>query len=413
MSAAFDVGIMTAILAGALSFLSPCVLPLIPGYLSFITGLSLAELTQREERAKVVGRAVLDTIVFVVGFSVVFILLGASATTVGLFLKTHLKTFAKVAGVGIIILGLHMTGVIRVPFLYYEKRLSQEAQTHGILRALLAGLFFAFGWTPCVGPILAGILAIAATEQTVTKGIVLLSAYSLGLGVLFILSAIFMNGFFMAFSKIKKHLHKVEVISGCLLIVLGVLIFANKLSIISSKLAFINPEALMAQKPAPPARVESGAPVAQLNGVTGKANYGPYDFELKTLDGRVIRLSNFAGKAVLVNFWAPWCPPCRAETPAFVRVHEKYKSAGLVVIGVGVQTNPDDVQEFVQKFGMTYLVGIEAGGQISDRYGIFGIPASFLFAPDGQLYQKFEGYTDEGSLESKIKKLLIPIQSLK
>src|SRR5262249_13579818 len=159
----------------------------------------------------------LATVAFVLGFSLVFISLGASATVIGLFLKTHLKTLAKVGGAGIIILGLHMTGVIRIPFLYYEKRIHQEGQAQGMVRAFLAGLFFAFGWTPCVGPILAGILTIAATEQTVSKGIVLLSAYSFGLGVLFILSAVFLNGFFIAFSKIKRHLHKVEVISGGLL----------------------------------------------------------------------------------------------------------------------------------------------------------------------------------------------------
>ncbi len=216
-----DIGLSIALLAGFLSFASPCVLPIVPGYLTFITGMSFEELTGQRQRSHLVISALIKSLPFVLGFSLVFIALGASASAAGALLRAHLGLMKSVAGVGIVILGLHLAGVLPIPALLREQRLSGEPAAPGVGRAFIAGILFAFGWTPCVGPILAGILALAATAETLNRGVVLLAAYSLGLGIPFILSAAFLNAFLSLFKGVKGYLRQVEVASGLLLVIVG------------------------------------------------------------------------------------------------------------------------------------------------------------------------------------------------
>jgi len=413
MFSGLDVGVFTALVAGVISFASPCVLPIVPGYLSFITGLGLDELTRDEQRSRVLKIATVNSTLFVLGFSIIFVLLGASATAVGNLLRQHLDVLGKIAGVVIIVLGLHMVGLVKIPFLLYEKKVQAGAKAPGTVRSFLAGIFFAFGWTPCIGPILAGILAIAAVQETAVQGMVLLGVYSIGLGVPFILSALFLNGFFSTFTKLKRHLHKVEVAGGAILIAIGGLILTNNLGFISQKLAFLNPEALLVNDtPAEQMNADNGSAFGQ-NGSTGeqtsdqiiKADYGEYDFRLETLDGKTVKLSDFAGKVVLVNFWAPWCGPCKLEMPGFSKLYDKYRDKGFVIIGVAVQTTVKDVETFLANEPVTYSEFIGLNDEAGEQYGIFGLPDSYLFTPDGSLQKRFFGYTTEDKLELELKKL--------
>ena len=243
-----NVTLLAAFGAGLLSFISPCVLPLIPGYLSFISGLSLEEMrgTPAAGGAAAVGVAaphaappearrqvVLSSLAFILGFSIVFIALGASASFIGQFLMSRLTLLGRIAGAITIIFGLHTMGVLRIEWLYQEKRVQTSTRPVGYIGALLVGMAFAFGWTPCLGPILAGILAVAATQETVGHGVRLLAVYSLGLGVPFLAAALAIDRFFAAFAKIRHHYHKVELVSGGLLVVIGVLIFTNKFTVIA------------------------------------------------------------------------------------------------------------------------------------------------------------------------------------
>ena len=179
-------------------------------------------------------RVVMASLAFILGFSLVFVTLGASASAIGQFLMSNRLTFlSRIAGAIIIIFGLHTMGVLRIEWLYQEKRVQTNRRPAGLVGAALVGMAFAFGWTPCIGPILAGILAVAATRETVGDGIRLLSAYSLGLGVPFLATALAINRFFAAFAKIRRHYHKIEVVSGALLIAIGLLIFTNRFTIIA------------------------------------------------------------------------------------------------------------------------------------------------------------------------------------
>lgn len=397
-----DIGLGIAALAGFLSFVSPCVLPIVPGYLTFITGMSFDELTDQQQRSRLIVSAIVKSLPFVLGFSLVFISLGASASAIGTALRANLGLLKKVAGVGIVILGLHLAGLLPITALLREKRLSGEPSAPGVGRAFVAGIFFAFGWTPCVGPILAGILALAATAETLSRGVLLLAAYSLGLGIPFILSAAFLNGFLSLFKGVKGHLRQLEIASGALLMLVGLLIFTDKMSWISSRLTFLNAEELLTLE-AKPTAVQPAAAAE-----SPKSEYGPYDFTLTSIDGEPVRLSDYRGKVVLVNFWATWCGPCVIETPSLVRMYNKYKDQGFAVIGVALQSEEENVKQFVNKFRVPYAVGRDTTSEIGLRYQVFALPSSFLFAPDGRVKKAFTGFVEEETLERELQVLLAP-----
>jgi cytochrome c-type biogenesis protein len=211
--------LLTAFFGGLLSFLSPCVLPLVPPYLCFITGATLDDLTERATVSR--QRTLFASFAFVLGFSTVFVLLGATASAAGQFLRAHLPLLAQLAGIFIILMGLHFLGVFRFAFLNREKRYQQETRPAGLIGAYAVGLAFAFGWTPCIGPVLATILAVAAAEDSVGQGAFLLAVYSLGLGVPFLLAALGVGTFLGFFRRFAKHLGTVEKAMGVLLVLAG------------------------------------------------------------------------------------------------------------------------------------------------------------------------------------------------
>jgi cytochrome c-type biogenesis protein len=225
-----DVSIGAALLAGIISFLSPCVLPLVPPYLCFITGASLDQLSRSEGAVAIQRRqTMLAALMFVLGFATVFILLGASASYAGQLLRAYLPILAKVAGVFIIIMGLNFLGVFKLGFLNREARYHSDARPAGLLGAYAVGLAFAFGWTPCIGPVLAMILTLAASEQDVTKGAGLLAVYSAGLGIPFLLAAAGVGTFLGFLKRFRRHMLMVERVMGVLLILTGVMFLTGTL----------------------------------------------------------------------------------------------------------------------------------------------------------------------------------------
>jgi len=220
-----NVGIIAAFFGGFISFVSPCVLPLVPAYITFVSGLTIEELKSRKDSKKT-KKVLLLSLFFVLGFSVVFILLGAALA--GLFSAFFKQPFFyRIAGGVLIFFGLHLAGVIPVRFLQYEKRLNINPKKVGFAGAFLIGLSFAIGWSPCIGPILAGILAIAGVQGGAVEGMLLLSAYSLGLGIPFILTAFAANKFVTFSSVMRKHYKLIEIISGAFLVGIGIMIFFN------------------------------------------------------------------------------------------------------------------------------------------------------------------------------------------
>jgi cytochrome c-type biogenesis protein len=233
---------IAAFFAGLISFLSPCVLPLVPGYVSLISGAGVEEL--KSPQAQLMRRVMVNSIGFILGFSVVFITLGAISTELGQVAARYKHTLSIVAGVVVIIFGLHLTGIFQIKWLLQDTRLHNVKGSSTLIGAFVIGFAFAFGWTPCLGPILSAILVIASQEDKVVTGILLLAVYSLGLAVPFLLTSLLMERFLKFYSRFRSHMHALEVASGGLLIALGVLLVIGRFTLISSWLSFLNRFAL-------------------------------------------------------------------------------------------------------------------------------------------------------------------------
>ena len=224
---ATQVSLFAAFLAGLVSFASPCVLPLVPSYITFITGVSFDELTTEDKTGRIRRLTILHSLAFIVGFSIVFISLGATATAAGKFLREYQDLLRQVGGVLIILFGLYLTGLLKIAALSREAKFRMTSKPFGLLGSVLVGITFAAGWTPCIGPILASILLYASTSEKEGTGILLLSVYSLGLGVPFFLASLGMNSFLAASKKLRGSLRTIEIVSGVILIVFGIALVTN------------------------------------------------------------------------------------------------------------------------------------------------------------------------------------------
>ncbi len=228
-----EVSYFAALTAGILSFLSPCVLPLVPPYICFIAGTSIDQLTGDDELDPAIGRRIFTSaIAFVLGFSTVFILLGATASYLGQMVGDHIGLLSQIAGGVIILLGLHFLGLLKIGMFYKEARFEGPAKPIGLIGAYVVGLAFAFGWTPCVGPVLAAVLFYAAQEGSIWKGVSLLAVYAAGLGIPFLLAALAGKPFLKFMQRFKRHLGLVEKAIGVLLVITGVLFLTGSMNVI-------------------------------------------------------------------------------------------------------------------------------------------------------------------------------------
>ena len=389
-----------AFLGGVFSFLSPCVLPLVPGYLSLMSGVSIEKLKTGEREA---ARAVaVNAVIFILGFSVVFTAMGASASVVGAFLNQYRSVLLKIAGAIIILFGVFLLGLLKVPALYRDQRYHGEVG-RGKLGAFLLGFSFAFGWTPCIGPILGALLALAATKDTVGQGVVLLAIYSLGLGVPFLLTALGLNKFLAFYQGFRRYLLWVERGAGVLLVAIGLLVFTNQLTWLSSYFAFLNrfsPEGALAGsvEKLPSAAGQLGA---------GEAQPAP-DPVLQRADGSAFRLSELRGRVVVVNFWATWCLPCRLEIPHFNRTYQQYRGRGVEFVGVSVDDGGwKDIEAFTKEMPIEYPVALDAEKKASEAFeATIGLPITVFIDREGRVRHKHIGITDLDALKANIEALL-------
>jgi cytochrome c-type biogenesis protein len=228
------ISLFAAFGAGLLSFVSPCVLPLVPSYISYITGLSLERLSDASERQRFRKTIIVNSLLFIAGFSSVFIAFGASASFIGQILIAYQDHIRRIGGLLIIIFGLYLLGVLNLNFLATEKRLHFTNRPAGFVGSFLIGVAFAAGWTPCVGPVLGTILLYASTTESLTSGVALLASYSLGLGLPLFLTALGVDRFLSYFKQVRAYLWGVSTVSGVFLVVVGVMIYANTLTMITS-----------------------------------------------------------------------------------------------------------------------------------------------------------------------------------
>ena len=440
-----DVSLAGAFLAGLVSFLSPCVLPLVPGYISMLSGIGMEQLRKGElPRSGLFA----SSVAFVAGFSAVFITFGASASAVGAFLKQNRNLLAPVAGALILLFGLHLLGLLiklnlrigiilgtllaaagvlslvrhapllgglgavhffslsligffgpaMARWLNRDVHLRGAATQPGIGGGFLLGFAFAFGWSPCLGPILGSILALAAASGTIARGVLLLAVYSAGLAIPFVLTALGIGQFMTFYKNFRQYLHAVELFSGALLLFVGGLVFFNRLTWLAGRLAFLNTIVLWLERALTGGNagrvfwVALGAVIlvvavsalarnwARLAAMPGKKTVlmvavvlglivataladratrvktrvpasrpdaaealAAPEVSFKNLDGKNVDLSSYKGKVVLVNFWATWCEPCQIEIPWLIEMQQKYSSKGFTVLGVDVDEEGNKV----------------------------------------------------------------------
>ena len=448
-----DVSLAGAFLAGLVSFLSPCVLPLVPGYISMLSGIGMEQLRKGEvPSSSLLG----PSLSFIAGFSVVFISFGASASAVGVFLKQNRNMLTPVAGALILLFGLHLLGLLiklssRVGIIlglmliafgitsllrhaplfagfgalhffslsiigFFGPALARWLNRDVHLRSSVAqpsawsgfllGFAFAFGWTPCIGPILTTVLTIAAASDKIQRGVLLLAVYSAGLGIPFLLTALGIGKFMTFYKNFRKYLHAVELFSGALLLFVGALVFVNKLTWLTAKLSFLNVLVLWLERVLTSGR--GGTTFWLLAGVAGLAVVvfavikrwekitamqgnktflaiatvialiiGTYyadkatrvkvtdpaksteqvsvkttgqpapEVTFKDLQAKDATLGQYKGKVVLVNFWATWCDPCYIEIPWLMEMQQKYEAKGFTVVGISMD---DEGQSAVAPF---------------------------------------------------------------
>jgi cytochrome c-type biogenesis protein len=240
MDSSIGFAIVTAFFAGLLSFLSPCVLPLVPGYISIISGFSLDQLKGKTQDSSLKRTVMMSSLMFILGFTLSFIALGATATTLGKVLLTRMPILTKIAGIIMIVFGLHVLGIFRIKALYQDKRMHNLQTRSGMLGALVLGLVFALGWSPCLGPILSGILGLASEQETVARGMFLLFIYSTGLGIPFLMTSLGLNRFLAFYNRFKKHFRALEIVSGILILGVGVLILTNQMTRMNKYFQFLS-----------------------------------------------------------------------------------------------------------------------------------------------------------------------------
>ncbi|HYX43074.1 MAG TPA: cytochrome c biogenesis protein/redoxin, partial [Pyrinomonadaceae bacterium] len=343
--------VLIAFVGGLASFLSPCVLPLVPGYISLISGVSVEHLKGEHGSQTTARRAVIfNSLAFNAGLSLIFLLLGAAAGAVGAAIISN-RWIRIIGGLVIIAFGLQLMGVLKIGALYRDTRKFSDEKPRGMLGSFALGLAFAAGWTPCIGPILGGILGLAATSGGWRSGLVLSAFYAAGLAVPFLITGLGINKFLGFYSKFRRHLHKVEVVSGVLLIAIGLLIATNTITRLAS--AAVGLPSLEAAVD----RWVKKQPTATATPVNVAASFETApDVEMKTLDGQSFRLSSLRGRVVLVNFWATWCLPCRAEIPDFNEMQKSYAARGFAVVGITSHDTTAQVREFQKELKQDYTV---------------------------------------------------------
>jgi cytochrome c-type biogenesis protein len=482
-----------AFVAGVLSFISPCVLPLIPVYISYLTARASGQTTLELSAARMSGNAavrinrmavLLHGAFFVAGFTLVFV---ASGMIIGLILPDARDQARKIGGILIILFGLHVMGLTAWALRMLTTRIAWEGQVgrvilgglqriqsllysdtrrqmnpnnpYGYAGSTLMGVIFAAGWAPCIGPILGSILSLAAVSTANSKwlgagGVLLI--YSLGLGLPFLLAAVAIDRMRGLIKRLQRSMRQIEFVSGLFLIAIGLLLVSGELwrlseaggsfanfttnlsdcttglfsgSITTSEYGTcidrgevyvlkqrmvgavqnvtVTPTVTLLPT-ATPIPVSTLPPESVTNPVSG-LNVGQTapDFTVKQLDGQQVSLSALQGKIVLLNFWATWCGPCRAEMPSFQALADKYRTQGFEVLAVNYAEQPDAVGAFVREVGFTFRVGLDPSGVINRQYHVGGYPTSYVIGRDGAILERWSGPVNVDQFEKVLQVWLV------
>lgn len=441
----FDVSIpaVTVFLQGLISFFSPCVLPLLPLYIGYLSGGTGV----RGEDGKIHyhrGKVMVNTLFFVVGVSFAFFLLGLGMTAVGSFFHSSQAMFARIGGVLIVFFGLYQLGIFGTSrVLGQERRLPFQLDKLAMspVTALLMGFTFSFAWTPCVGPALTSVLLMAASAASRMAGFVLIGVYTLGFVLPFLAVGLFTTTLLEFFKKHRGVVQYTVKIGGILMVLMGILMFTGKMNDVTGYLSRISGTQVsqtesMEESTAPekaeadneggstePGTGGSESTTAEEASGETAADARPVipavDFELEDQYGNIHRLEDYRGKTIFLNFWATWCPPCKAEMPDIQKLYETYDQEGeeaLIVLGVAApgqwqEQDEEGVKAFLEDKGYTYPVLMDSSGNTFLQYGVSSYPTTFMIDRDGNVFGYVPGMLSFDMMESIVQQTMTGVRS--
>ncbi|GAA0079194.1 cytochrome c biogenesis protein CcdA [Clostridium sp. CTA-5] len=409
-----NISFFLVFLEGILSFLSPCVLPLIPIYIGYLAGNSKQENNDGTivyKRKKVL----LHTIFFVLGISTAFFILGLSFTAIGTFFNNNRVTFSKIGGIIIIVLGLFQIGIFEFRFLQRERKINLNLRKKEInpLMAYLMGFTFSFAWTPCVGPALSSVLILSSSAQSTIIGNILVLIYTLGFVIPFLILGIFTTQALNFIKKNKKIMKYTIKAGGIIMIIMGVMTFTGLLNNLTGYLnrglesknntiSSENKDNNIEEK------YESEQENYKNNNSNNKELIDALDFKLTDQYGNIHKLSDYKGKTVFLNFWATWCPPCRMEMPHIEELYKEfnYNKDDIIIIGLaqpgGDEKDINGIKNFLNEQKFTFPVVFDESGKVFNDYHINSLPTTFMINKEGKIYGYVSGALSKEQMESII-----------
>ncbi len=388
---------------GLLSFFSPCVLSILPIYLAILSGSNVKSIKEGDDNLKD-SPLLKNTILFVLGVSTTFFILGTSINAISQFFTKNKETMNLIGGIIIMIMGLLYSGYLNLPFLQKGKRLNVDTRQMKPWTAYLLGFSFSFGWSPCVGPMLASVLIIASNSKSVLAGNLLILVYTIGFTLPFILIAIFYDKLFKYVDKIKLHMSTIQKIGGIILLLTGLVMTLGGTDKVIGYFKNSNKNVVEYNEEISDESDEEDTKIPAI------------DFKLVDQYGNTHTISEYKGKVIFLNFWATWCPPCRMEMPDIEAIYEEYEknSGDIIILGVaapnlGKEGSEEDIKKFLKDNGYTYPVVFDQTGDILGQYSIQAFPTTFVIDKDGNLVSYVPGAVDkefmkmliDGGLERK------------
>ncbi|HBF3688964.1 TPA: cytochrome c biogenesis protein/redoxin [Clostridioides difficile] len=417
-----NVNLFLVFIEGIVSFFSPCILPILPIYLSILSNSSVENL--KEGKTSFIGSSLFkNTIFFALGISTTFFILGSSVKVLSMFFNENKDLIMFIGGIIIIIMGLFYMGIIKSSILNREKRFNVKFKEMKAITAFILGFTFSFGWTPCIGPILASVLVMVSSSSNHLSANLLIAVYTIGFILPFIITAMFYSKLFKTIDKIKSNMEIIKKIGGIILIVSGILMMVNGFGSISkhfntsqnSKIESKqeenkrenstdkeeNPDGNDSQKDSNNDNNDKGS--------NDEDRIKSIDFTLTDQYGKTHKLSDYEGKVVFLNFWATWCPPCKEEMPYIEQLYKDYNKNNddVVILGVaspnlGREGSREHVVNFLKDQGYTFPVVLDEDGALAYQYGINAFPTTFIIDKEGYVTQYIPGAMDKATMASFI-----------
>lgn len=412
-----NINFLIVFIEGVLSIFSPCILPILPIYLSMLSNSSVEEMKNSKFKS---GVLIKNTIFFTLGISTTFFILGSSLSALSSFFNTNNDIIMIIGGIVILFMGLFYLGIIKIDLLNREKRFNVEYKNMSPWSSFVLGFTFSFGWTPCIGPILASVLVMASSSNNMITSNLLILVYTIGFIMPFILLSLFYAKLFRKFENIKKHMNGIKKLSGMIIILSGLVMVINGFANINSQ-SMVNKDEIIQGSESitdvekPQVDLEETPEEELLDGTIKnsdeeeKEKISPIYFTLYDQFGNKHTFSEYKGKTIFVNFWATWCPPCRKEMPHIQELYEEYNENqdDVIILGVaspklGREGSEEAIKEYLDHEGFTFPTVFDEKGPMVKGYGINAFPSTLIIDKEGYITKYIPGAMSKDIMQSLI-----------